>query len=85
MVKGNHVYTLNYNVKSFEQKQNRDNEIVVKASPNYVFNEDKTAHEFQMIECIDDISTILRTVDPDEKQILNLIYKDDDLNELVCQ
>ena len=85
MVKGNHVYTLNYNLKSLEQKQNQDHDIVVKTSPNYVINEDKTAHEFQMIESLDDIIIILRTIDTDEKQIINLIYKDDDLNELFCK
>ena len=35
MMKGNHVYTLNYNIKTLQQKYETDNLIVVKASPNY--------------------------------------------------
>ena len=41
MIKGNHVYTLNHDVKKLQQKYKNDDLTVVKASPNYQINENK--------------------------------------------
>ena len=41
MIKGNHVYTLNHDVKTLQQKYDNDDLIVIKASPNYQINENK--------------------------------------------
>ena len=49
-----------------------DNNIIVKASNNYTITEDKAVNEFKMIESVDDILKILKSVD-DEKHIINLI------------
>ena len=55
MAKGNHVYTLNHDLKALQQKQNEDNNIVVKASNNYKINEGNKVHEFKMIDSVDDL------------------------------
>ena len=41
MVKGDHVYTLNHNLKSLQQKQDDDIKVIVKASSDYRINENK--------------------------------------------
>ena len=84
MIKGNHVYTLNYKLKTIQQKYENDNLIVVKASPNYRINENKKIHEYKMIESVNDVLRIFQTTE-DEKQIINLISKDDKLTEMLYE
>ena len=84
MIKGNHVYTLNYNIKTLQQKYDNDNLIVVKASPNYHINENKKVNEYKMIESVNDLLRIFQTTE-DEKQIINLICKDDKLTEMLYE
>jgi len=84
MRKGNHVYTLNYNLKTIQQKYDNDDLIVVKANPNYMINENKQVHEYKMIESVNDVLRIFQTTE-DEKQIINLICKDDKLTEMLYE
>jgi len=84
MIKGNHVYTLNHNVKSLQQKYDNDDSIIVRASPNYRINENKQVHEYKMIESVNDVLRIVQTTE-DEKQIINLICKDDKLTEMLYE
>ena len=41
MVKGDHVYTLNYDLQSLDQKLNVKPEFCIKASPEYHIQEEK--------------------------------------------
>ncbi len=41
MVKGNHVYTLNYNIDSLEKKMEVNPEVYVKAHSDYHIGEEK--------------------------------------------
>ena len=41
MVKGDHVYTLNHDLKSLQQKQEDVVKVLVKSSSDYRVNEDK--------------------------------------------
>ena len=41
MVKGDHVYTLNYDLQSLDQKLNVKPEFCIKASPEYHIPEEK--------------------------------------------
>ena len=76
MKKGNHVYTLNHDIKRLQQKYGNDDLVVVKASSNYQINENKKLHEYKMIESVEDLIEIFKTSE-DEKHIINLICKDD--------
>jgi hypothetical protein len=62
MVKDDHVYTLNHDIKSLCQHQDRKNPIVVKASSNYYINENKTPVQYKMIETVDDVVKIISEV-----------------------
>ena len=55
MIKGNHVCTLNYNIKTLQHKYENDHSIVVRASPNYHINENKKVHEYKIIESVNDL------------------------------
>ena len=41
MIKDNHVYTLNHDIKSLEQKPQTETKLVVKASHDYHINDTK--------------------------------------------
>ena len=45
LIKGNHVYTLNNDLKSLHQKLDNDLDIVVKSSSDYRINENKKHHK----------------------------------------
>ena len=47
MVKGDHVYTLNHDLKSLQQKQDDDVKVIVKSSSDYRINEDKKTNRIQ--------------------------------------
>ena len=81
--KGNHVYTINYNLKCFQQKNSDDSNLVVKASEHYQIKQAKDDIEYKMIDSIDDILKLLKSISSDDKQIINLIVKSNDLRELV--
>ena len=55
MVKGNHIYTLNCDIKCLEQNQNYDPEVVVKASTECRTCEDDEPKQCKMIANVDDI------------------------------
>ena len=59
MVKGDHVYTLNHDLKSLSQKQDSEVKIAIKASANYRINESKTPVQYKMIETVDDVVKII--------------------------
>ena len=84
MIKGNHVYTLNHDIKTLQQKYENDKLTVVKASPNYKINENKKLHAYKMIESVNDLIEIFKTSE-DEKHIINLICKDDKLTEILYE
>mgnify|MGYP007086131874 CR=1 FL=1 len=70
--------------KTLQQKYDNDDLIIVKANPNYQINENKKVHEYKMIESVNDVLRIFQTTD-DEKQIINLICKDDKLTEMLYE
>jgi len=56
MIKGNHVYTLNHNLKSLNQKiEDDDDTFRVKVHTDYYINEDKEHIPCRMFENIDDL------------------------------
>ena len=56
---------------------------MVTASPHYPIPKNNDIIEYKMNEAIDDILNLMKTNnDDDDKQIVNLILKGDDLNEL---
>jgi len=90
MVKGNHVYTLNYDLKSLDQKLNVKPEFGVKASSDYYLGEEKKDPEYQMISHVDDLLKMIReklkvVEEQNDKVVLNLIYLGDRLTELLYQ
>ena len=70
MIRGNHVYTLNHDVKPLQQKYDNDDLIVVKANPNYQINENKKVHEYKMIESVNDVLRIFQTTEDEKKNRL---------------
>ena len=55
MVKGNHIYTLNCEIKALEQKQDYEPEVLVYASDDYLSYEKAEPVHCRMIAKIDDI------------------------------
>ena len=89
MVKNNHIYTLNNNIKRLEQKQNTDDAFVVKARPDYHISDREKPSICKMFSTIDDIfemvkATIANRTDKQEKNFLDLVHRENDLNKLFC-
>ena len=70
MIEGNHVYTLNHDLKVLQQKYENDSLTVVKASPNYQINESKKLHEYKMVESVDDLIEIFKTTEDENKLLI---------------
>jgi predicted transcriptional regulator len=90
MIKGNHVYTLNHNLKSLNQKiEDDDDTFKVKVHTDYYIKEDKEPIPCRMFENIDDLLKIFKEKQENksdkEKEIINLILKDNDLSQLVFE
>ena len=95
MIKGNHVYTLNYNLSSLEQKMDVKPEFYVRANSDYHIGEEKKDQQFKMISHIDDLLALVNAIaieykgvvrkDQPDKVVLNLIFKNDKLIELLYQ
>jgi hypothetical protein len=68
LAKNNHIYTLNYNIKSLEQTRNdideeeEDDEqaMTVRASSDYRIVEDRNTEYCRMIQNIDDILEVIK-------------------------
>ena len=65
MVQNNHIYALNYDLKSVQQNQSSTS-LVVRASSDYYLNENEAPPKYRMIKDIDDISKL--KLDEDEKE-----------------
>ena len=87
-----HIYTLNHDIKRIEQKQDEEDEkdtYSPKVGDTYYINEEAKPRQAKMISNVDDILDVIRNTpepeDPDEKLILNLIHKQDNLTDLLYQ
>eukprot|EP00438_Fugacium_kawagutii_P018169 Skav234138 [mRNA] locus=scaffold1519:11582:14900:- [translate_table: standard] len=67
MVKNNHIYALNHNLKEIQQKQLILDIPLVKASSDYYISEREEPPKYQMIKDVDDITKI--EVDDDVKEV----------------
>ena len=75
LVKGDHVYTLNNNLKELQQKAEED-KMILKASDSYFIKDDPVVPNYRMINGIDDIVNIVKELDsPKEIIELKLIHK----------
>jgi transcriptional/translational regulatory protein YebC/TACO1 len=68
LVKGDHVYTLNNNLKELQQKAEEDR-MILKASESYFIKEDQTVPIFRMIDGIDDIIKIVKEVENSKETV----------------
>ena len=66
MVKNNHIYALNYDLKSVQQNQ-KSTSLVVKATTDYYLNEKEAPPKYRMIKDIDDILKL--KLDGNEKKV----------------
>ena len=67
MVQNNHIYALNYDLKSVQQNQSSTSLVqVVRASSDYYLNENEAPPKYRMIKDIDDMSKL--KLDEDEKE-----------------
>jgi hypothetical protein len=63
MTDGDHIYTLNHDLKTLHQKQDDDtNEFTVYTTPDFKTDEDKTPIKHHMIESIDDLLKIAKMI-----------------------
>jgi hypothetical protein len=81
MVKDDHVYTLNHDLKSLSQKQDSEVKVAIRAGANYRINENKTPVQCRMIETVDDVVKVVNEANKKEQIIINLILKGDDLTK----
>ena len=82
MVKNNHIYTFNNDLKSIQQKQNEIFNPVVKASTDYYLNEIDKPPKIRMINNVDEILKL--EIDKDEK-IVSIVLENNDLTEAFFQ
>jgi hypothetical protein len=82
MVKGNHIYTLNCDIKSLEQNQNYEPEVVVKASTECLTYEDAEPKQCRMISSVNDILSLVKELGDCDDANINLIHQNDDLVEI---
>ena len=83
LVKGDHVYTLNNNLKELQQKAEEDR-MILKASDSYFIKEDQTVPIFRMIDGIDDIIKVDKEVENSKETVeIKLIHKNNNLTELI--
>ena len=75
MVKNNHIYVLNHDLKSIQQGQANKNSLVVKASTDYYLNEKDEPPNFRMIK---DINKILE-IKGEENEDINLVLENNNL------
>ena len=59
-IKGNHIYNMNLDLKSLQQKQDKNVDLALKVSSNYNVSDKTEAHEYKMIDNINDIMKILK-------------------------
>ena len=78
MVKNNHIYALNYDIKSVQQNQ-KSTSLVVKATTDYYLNEKEAPPKYRMIKDIDDILKL--KLAKDEKEVY-LVPELNNLQEL---
>ena len=87
MMADGHIYTLNHNIKRLEQKQDSECEEIkpLTTTNDYVIKEDAKPIEARMIDNIDDIVTIAKTIVKVDKgiQVVNLIHRQDNLMMLL--
>ena len=78
MVKEDHVYTLNNNLKELQQNSAVEDKMIVKASENYYIKDDPVTPTFKMIEGVDDIIKFIKEAKKDkskERVQIQLIHK----------
>ena len=87
---GDHVYTLNHDLKRLEQKQEEEGEsdYVVSASTDYNIREDRDVVSHKMISHIDDILKILRETKPPEaedkqQQVTYLVQRENNMESIL--
>ena len=81
MVKNNHIYVLNHDLKSIQQGQANKYSPVVKASTDYYLNEKDEPPEFRMIK---DINEILE-IQGEENEEINIVLEKNNLTEVFFQ
>lgn len=92
LMKDNHIYVLNHDLKRLEQKLNEEHHVKLTASDNYYVNEKSQYNTFKMLESLDDIIKIIKdhiSNHPDEKKdeqhTFNCIYKTNKLEKLLFE
>ena len=78
MVKNNHIYALNHDLRSIQQKQEGSMPIV-RASTDYYLNEKEEPPKYRMIRCLNDILKL--KVDEKDKEVY-LVPEFNNLHEL---
>ena len=86
---GDHLYTLNHDLKRLEQMKECDDPENMMASTDYRIREDQQQVNYKMIEHIDDILGILRDSkkpeEGEEAPITYLVQKDNDMEGILWE
>ena len=86
MMSNGHIYTLNHNIKRLEQKQDSECEDIkpLSTTSDYTVREDSKVVESRMIDTIDDIVSIAKTIESDKDfKLVSLIHRQDNLTKLL--
>jgi hypothetical protein len=94
MTDGDHIYTLNHDLKSLQQKQDDNtDEFLVYTTPYFKTDEDKTPIKHHMIESVDDLVKIAKMIqeqdteedddDKNKRNITYIVHKYDDLEQIL--
>ena len=89
---GDHIYTLNHDLKRLEQTQSEDTDeaYAAQASVDYKLRTDRDIVDYKMIRHIDEILEIIRTTPPkdgddDQQHVTYLVHQDNDIELLLWQ
>ena len=73
---------MNCDIKSLEQNQNYEPEVVVKASTECLTYEDAEPKQCRMISSVNDILSLVKELGDCDDANINLIHQNDDLVEI---
>ena len=84
MIKGDHIYTFNYDIKSLQQLQlEKKTKVILPVSANYYTREKQEVQTHKMIDNLNDILKILKTFDNKKAENVYLVLRDDNLLKLL--
>jgi len=82
---GNHIYTLNHNLKRLQQMKENETYFLYVSSDYRTHHDEEPDVYHYMIDSVNDVIKILKSEEAVEKQTLYLVHREDDLVGLLYE